>query len=45
MDNLCHALVGAAIGEAGMKRRTAYGTAALIIGSNLPDVDALFRPR
>jgi inner membrane protein len=41
MDNLCHGLVGAAIGEAGLKRQTAYGNAALIIGANLPDVDAL----
>jgi inner membrane protein len=41
MDNLCHSLVGAAIGETGLKRRTAYGNAALIIGANLPDVDAL----
>lgn len=41
MDNLCHALVGAALGEAGLKRRTAYGNAALIVGANLPDVDAL----
>ena len=41
MDNLCHTLVGAALGETGLKRRTAYGSAALMIGANLPDVDAL----
>lgn len=41
MDNLCHTLVGAAIGETGLKQRTAYGNAALMIGANLPDVDAL----
>lgn len=41
MDNLCHTLVGAAIGETGLKRRSALGTATLIIGANLPDVDAL----
>lgn len=41
MDNLCHTLVGAAIGETGLKRRTAYGNAALMIGANLPDLDAL----
>ena len=41
MDNLAHTLVGLAIGEAGLKRRTALGTATLIIGANLPDVDAL----
>jgi inner membrane protein len=41
MDNLCHTLVGAAIGEAGLKRRTRYGSAALMIAANLPDVDVL----
>ena len=39
MDNLCHTLAGAALGEAGLKRRTAMGTATLIIASNLPDID------
>jgi inner membrane protein len=39
MDNLCHTLAGAALGEAGLKRRTAFGSATLIIASNLPDVD------
>jgi len=41
VDNLCHTLVGAALGEAGLKRKTAYGAAALMIASNLPDVDVL----
>jgi len=40
MDNLCHTLVGAALGEAGLKRRTPLGMAALLVGANLPDVDA-----
>jgi inner membrane protein len=39
MDNLCHTLAGAALGEAGLKRHTAMGTATLIIASNLPDID------
>jgi inner membrane protein len=39
MDNLCHTLAGAALGEAGLKRRTAFGTATLMIASNLPDID------
>ena len=39
MDNLCHTLTGAAFGEAGLKRRTRYGTATLTIASNLPDLD------
>ena len=41
MDNVCHTLVGAAFGEAGLKRRSRYGNAALIIASNLPDLDVL----
>lgn len=41
MDNLCHTLAGVALARAGLGRRTALGTAALVIGANLPDVDAL----
>jgi inner membrane protein len=41
MDNLCHTLVGAAIGEAGLKSRTRFGNPALMIASNLPDLDVL----
>lgn len=41
MDNLCHTLVGAACGEAGLKRRTRFGAAALMIAANLPDIDVL----
>jgi inner membrane protein len=41
LDNLCHTLVGAALGEAGLKRRTRGATATLMIASNLPDLDVL----
>jgi inner membrane protein len=41
MDNVCHTLVGAAFGEAGLKRRTRFGTATLMIAANLPDIDVL----
>jgi inner membrane protein len=41
MDNVCHTLVGAAIGEAGLKSRTRYGSATLMIAANLPDLDVL----
>ncbi|HZG07361.1 MAG TPA: metal-dependent hydrolase [Allosphingosinicella sp.] len=41
MDNLAHALAGAALGEAGLKQKTGLGMATLIIAANLPDVDAL----
>ncbi|WP_036857077.1 metal-dependent hydrolase [Erythrobacter cryptus] len=39
MDNLTHSLVGAVLGQAGLKRTTGLAMPALIIGANLPDVD------
>jgi inner membrane protein len=41
LDNLCHTLTGAALAEAGLKHRTRFGSAALMIAANLPDVDVL----
>lgn len=41
MDNLTHSLVGALIGQAGLKRKTGLAMPALIIGANIPDVDAV----
>lgn len=41
MDPLAHTLFGAALSEAGLKRKTALATATLIIGANIPDVDAV----
>jgi len=40
MDNLTHSLVGALIGQTGLKHKTGLAMPALIIGANLPDVDA-----
>ena len=40
-SNLTHGLVGAALGETGLKKRTGLGLATLIIAANLPDLDAL----
>ncbi len=40
MDNLTHGLVGALIGQAGLKKKTGLAMPALIVGANLPDVDA-----
>jgi inner membrane protein len=40
VDNLTHSLVGALIGQTGLKRTTGLAMPALIIGANLPDVDA-----
>jgi len=40
MDNVCHSLMGAALGKAGLARRTTLGMSTLVIANNLPDVDA-----
>jgi inner membrane protein len=44
MDNVCHTLVGAALAEAGLKRKTAVGSATLMIAANLPDIDVIAVP-
>lgn len=44
MDNLTHTLVGAALAEAGLKRRTALASATLMIGANFPDIDVIAVP-
>ncbi len=41
IDPVCHTLVGAALGRTGLARRTGYGTATLLLGANLPDIDVL----
>jgi inner membrane protein len=41
MDNLCHTLVGAAMAETGLKHRTRWGSVALMVAANLPDLDVL----
>ncbi len=41
MDPLAHTLFGATMAEAGLKRKTVLATATLIIGANIPDVDAV----
>lgn len=41
MDPITHTLVGASLAQTGLKNRTALGTATLVIGANLPDVDVL----
>lgn len=40
MDNLTHSLVGAVLGQTGLKKKTGLAMPALIIGANLPDIDA-----
>lgn len=41
MDPLAHTLFGATLAESGLKRRSRYATATLVIGANLPDIDAV----
>ncbi len=41
MDPLAHTLFGAALAESGLKRRSRYATATLLIGANLPDIDVV----
>jgi inner membrane protein len=41
VDNITHTFVGAALAEAGLKRRTALSAATLMIGANFPDIDVL----
>jgi inner membrane protein len=41
VENLSHTLTGWALGEAGLKQRTRFANATLMIAANLPDVDVL----
>jgi inner membrane protein len=41
MDNVCHTLVGASCGAAGLDRYTRFGATTLMISANIPDVDVL----
>ncbi|MCK6545617.1 metal-dependent hydrolase [Myxococcota bacterium] len=41
MDPLAHTLFGASIAELGLRRVTPLATATLVLGANLPDVDAI----
>jgi inner membrane protein len=40
MDNLTHSLIGAAIGQTGLKKLSGLGMPTLIIAANIPDIDA-----
>jgi inner membrane protein len=41
MDNITHSLIGAVLGQAGLKRKTGLAMPTLIIAANIPDIDAL----
>ena len=40
MDPLAHTLVGACLAETGLKKKTPLATVVLLVGANVPDVDA-----
>lgn len=42
MDNLTHSLVGWALAETGLKRRTRKGLPACVLAANMPDIDVFF---
>ena len=41
MDNLTHTLTAIAISQTGLNRRTRFATWTLVLGANLPDIDAV----
>ncbi len=41
MDNLTHSLVGAVLGQMGLKRKTGLAMPTLIIAANIPDIDVV----
>jgi inner membrane protein len=42
VDNLTHTLVGVALAQAGVSRMSRGAAAAVVLASNLPDIDVLF---
>jgi len=44
LDNITHTLTGVLLGRTGLKRLTGRATAALVIASNLPDIDSFISP-
>jgi inner membrane protein len=44
MDNVSHTLVGAALGQAGLKKMSGLGVATLMIAANIPDLDVIAIP-
>jgi inner membrane protein len=39
LDNVTHTLVGAALAQSGLRRRTPLALATLMVAANIPDVD------
>src|SRR5438105_2972934 len=43
MENFAHTLLGLSLAKAGLERATPLATTALVVASNLPDIDVLMR--
>src|ERR1700742_2338623 len=43
MENLTHTLLGLSMAKAGLERATPLATTALVVASNLPDIDVGLR--
>lgn len=41
MENLAHSLLGATLARLGLEKKVPYGTAALVVAANLPDLDSI----
>lgn len=41
MDPVCHTLTGAALGFTGLEKRSRFARSTLLVGANLPDIDAI----
>jgi inner membrane protein len=42
LENIAHTFLGAALGQAGLKKISGLGMATLVIAANLPDIDLLW---
>ncbi len=41
MENIAHTMLGFVLAKAGLEKKSRFATTALVLGSNLPDVDAV----
>jgi inner membrane protein len=41
VDPVCHTLVGASLGFTGLEKRARFGRTTMILGANMPDLDAV----
>ena len=41
MENLAHSLIGVVLARTGFEKKVPFGTAAIVIAANLPDIDSI----